>query len=360
MTDIPDDIMKAKNTHLMEWLPQGYDHCQRGSRDWCQGYLNSAHEYIAALERALLTEREASSAKVGELQDEIDEINGIWPDWADKSLKMVREVSGYDGYDDRYDGVDLPAELEEVISDLKLEVGDANDKCSVAEAALQLEQAKATRYRKACNAAGVCMSCIDGAPENFGCWDCQNTGWSGGDPHARATAAEAARAEAVAALTVFAEMGDRILAEAPPEAMYFIAMQSVDGSPVQVSLSYLRQARAIVAKYGDTPTMCPSVGEPHSDDLAVDRFFAAMKAKLAKKRDDGYSGWDDSDDCSVEHLSYLLVQHLHKGDPIDIANFAMMLHQRGSRLIVDEETAAISKLSPTTNTPSPNLKTEAK
>lgn len=96
--------------------------------------------------------------------------------------------------------------------------------------------------------------------------------------------------------------------------------------------------------------------EPHSDDLAVDRFFEAMKAKLAVKREDGYSGWDDPDDCSVEHLSYLLVQHLHKGDPIDIANFAMMLHQRGSRLIVDDETAAISKLTPTTNSARPDLK----
>ena len=68
---------------------------------------------------------------------------------------------------------------------------------------------------------------------------------------------------------------------------------------------------------------------PHPDDLAVDRFAEAMKAKLAKKRAEGRSGWEDKDQCSREHLSKLLREHVEKGDPLDIMNFSMMLHQRG-------------------------------
>lgn len=67
----------------------------------------------------------------------------------------------------------------------------------------------------------------------------------------------------------------------------------------------------------------------HADDFAVDRFAAAMKIKLAKKRDQGRGGWEDKAACSQADLSKMLVQHVAKGDPVDVANLAMMLHQRG-------------------------------
>lgn len=79
----------------------------------------------------------------------------------------------------------------------------------------------------------------------------------------------------------------------------------------------------------------------HPDDIGVDRFSDAMKAKLAKKRAEGRGGWDNRDECTAEHLSYLLVQHIIKGDPLDVGNLAMMLHQRGDRIVIDEETRAI-------------------
>lgn len=41
---------------------------------------------------------------------------------------------------------------------------------------------KAYRYRKRLEYAGICMSCLDGAPDNFGCSDCLNTGYAGCDP----------------------------------------------------------------------------------------------------------------------------------------------------------------------------------
>jgi len=68
----------------------------------------------------------------------------------------------------------------------------------------------------------------------------------------------------------------------------------------------------------------------HPDDQAVDRFAVAMKAKLAVARAKGRGGWDDPAQCTVDHLSNLLHSHVAKGDPVDVANFAMMLHQRGS------------------------------
>lgn len=67
----------------------------------------------------------------------------------------------------------------------------------------------------------------------------------------------------------------------------------------------------------------------HPDDEAVDRFAAAIKAKMSEKRAQGYGGWDNREECSAEHLNRLLHQHVAKGDPLDVGNFCMMLHQRG-------------------------------
>lgn len=77
----------------------------------------------------------------------------------------------------------------------------------------------------------------------------------------------------------------------------------------------------------------PEHAEQHPDDAAVDRFVVAMKAKLAAAREKGRGGWDDPSACSVEYLADLLVNHVAKGNTgtfEDVANFAMMLHQRGA------------------------------
>lgn len=66
----------------------------------------------------------------------------------------------------------------------------------------------------------------------------------------------------------------------------------------------------------------------HPDDIAVDDFAAAMKAKMAKQRAKGYDGWDDKTACPSERLQRMLAEHVRKGDPVDVANFAMMLWTR--------------------------------
>lgn len=68
--------------------------------------------------------------------------------------------------------------------------------------------------------------------------------------------------------------------------------------------------------------------DQHPDDAAVDRFSVAMKAKLAKKRAQGRGGWDDERVCSPDDLARMLVDHVRKGDPVDVGNFAMMLFNR--------------------------------
>ncbi len=66
----------------------------------------------------------------------------------------------------------------------------------------------------------------------------------------------------------------------------------------------------------------------HADDIAVDAFATAMKAKMATQRAKGYDGWDNEKLCTDEFLAEELMRHTQKGDPVDVANFAMMLHQR--------------------------------
>lgn len=90
----------------------------------------------------------------------------------------------------------------------------------------------------------------------------------------------------------------------------------------------------------------PTAGKPHPDDEAVDRFAAAMKAKLKWEREErGRYGWNDPEVCSEEYLAKSLIEHLAKGNDgnfEDVANFCMMLHQRGahSRVLADALTAA--------------------
>lgn len=69
-----------------------------------------------------------------------------------------------------------------------------------------------------------------------------------------------------------------------------------------------------------------------NDRKAVDNFAKVMKNKLEKKVEEGRGGWSDKSTCSNEFLSALLREHVEKGDPVDVANIAMMIHQRGESI----------------------------
>ena len=63
-----------------------------------------------------------------------------------------------------------------------------------------------------------------------------------------------------------------------------------------------------------------------SDQNAVYIFSKLMLHKLAKKAAEGRSGWQE---CSQARLTRMLREHVEKGDPVDVANFCMMLCANG-------------------------------
>lgn len=63
-------------------------------------------------------------------------------------------------------------------------------------------------------------------------------------------------------------------------------------------------------------------------DLLVDEFGEAMKKKLREQREKGYSGWNDPEDYQDWELDNDLDDHVEKGDPVDIANFAAFKYWR--------------------------------
>jgi hypothetical protein len=78
------------------------------------------------------------------------------------------------------------------------------------------------------------------------------------------------------------------------------------------------------------PTLIEADPPPkHLDDHAVDAFAKRMQNKLRKARDDGRGGWNDKNAVLHVQLVNQLIDHINKGDPVDVANFCMFLSERG-------------------------------
>lgn len=87
----------------------------------------------------------------------------------------------------------------------------------------------------------------------------------------------------------------------------------------------------------------PAAGQ-HPDDLAVDRFAAALKVKLAESRSKGRSGWDNRMACSQFRLSQMLRDQVDRGDPLDVANFACFLWNRGETILPEQRAAPVRRI----------------
>lgn len=72
--------------------------------------------------------------------------------------------------------------------------------------------------------------------------------------------------------------------------------------------------------------------EMHRDAQAVRRFARRMITKLAASRAKGRTGWQA---VPVPELWRMLREHIEKGDPVDVANFAMMI-AHNSETLLDE------------------------
>src|SRR5208283_3749207 len=92
----------------------------------------------------------SATARIAELEEGMDTLsdensdlkNAPWPEWANRMKDTIREESGYDGHDDVSDGVDLPAELDDMISELRGQTSKAErDRDAALARVAQLEAA---------------------------------------------------------------------------------------------------------------------------------------------------------------------------------------------------------------------------
>ena len=65
-----------------------------------------------------------------------------------------------------------------------------------------------------------------------------------------------------------------------------------------------------------------------ADENGIGRFSYMMLRKLEAKRAQGRSGWNRPSECLIADLREWLREHVDKGDPVDIANYAMMIWNR--------------------------------
>lgn len=82
-------------------------------------------------------------------------------------------------------------------------------------------------------------------------------------------------------------------------------------------------------RYNLADVLARTAVNQHPDDEAVDRFAAAMHAKMAQARAKGKEGWDDPERCTDKKLEALFLQAYEHGEWVDVANYAMMLWARG-------------------------------
>lgn len=80
------------NTHLLAWLPHGYDHCRYGSREWCESYLNNAVETIRELSEALAATVEYIDAIPDDTAQKFPAMPGFDRDHVDSLLKPTRRA----------------------------------------------------------------------------------------------------------------------------------------------------------------------------------------------------------------------------------------------------------------------------
>lgn len=72
------------------------------------------------------------------------------------------------------------------------------------------------------------------------------------------------------------------------------------------------------------------ISAAHTDAAAVVKFASAMAIKMHKAAMMGHAGWNNQALCTTQALQIALREAVAKGDPVDVANYAMMLHERGA------------------------------
>jgi hypothetical protein len=75
------------------------------------------------------------------------------------------------------------------------------------------------------------------------------------------------------------------------------------------------------------------MSDASKDESSINSFADAMSKKMSAKRAKGRSGWHLPHRTSGKALSEHLRECVDKGDPVDVANYCMMLYSRGERIL---------------------------
>lgn len=91
---------------------------------------------------------------------------------------------------------------------------------------------------------------------------------------------------------------------------------------------------------GYMAALSPESREEVIDTCALQAFADRMRTKLELARSKGRGGWHEPDSCGPagkptiqQELSEILRECVEKGDPVDVANIAMMLSMRDERIL---------------------------
>lgn len=133
-------------------------------------------------------------------------------------------------------------------------------------------------------------------------------------------------------LVPWEERAEKIDAELVVKRIAGVAGLTVNGPPSDKPLG--RKAWTLLlpgfdeVRWVDVSAIGPQPpSAAHPDDAAVDQFAVLMKDKLARARERGKGGWQDPA-WPAEDISRQLREHVDKGDPVDVANYAMFLALR--------------------------------
>lgn len=77
----------------------------------------------------------------------------------------------------------------------------------------------------------------------------------------------------------------------------------------------------------DSAELAEKYGDHIVDDCLTQMSVIAMNLKLAKARAKGRTGWW-RDECTIEALKSMLVEHVAKGDMVDVMNIAAMIEAK--------------------------------
>lgn len=72
----------------------------------------------------------------------------------------------------------------------------------------------------------------------------------------------------------------------------------------------------------------PSHADSYADAQLCHYASAAMKEKLRGKRGAGRGRWWDKETITLDQLRALLIEHVEKGDMVDVMNLAAMVYAR--------------------------------